>query len=210
MHKVKLKPSDKINRLTLIELMPKIDYVKRWRCRCDCGNEKIILQQSLTSGNTKSCGCLSKERLTRHGGYYFPEYQIWAGMKSRCYNPKNRSFKDYGGRGIKVCERWLNSFEKFYADMGNRPTPKHTLDRKNVNGDYKPSNCRWVTQSEQHNNKRNNNLITFEGKTLTETQWRKRMGLGRNLIRRRIAEGWSVEKALTTPSQQKKGGQTYP
>lgn len=195
------KSGDRYGRLTLLS-----SFVERsrryWLCRCDCGNEKVILQQSLPSGNTKSCGCLSVEKRFRHGGYYLPEYSVWAGMKSRCHRSKDRAFKYYGGRGIRVCERWRESFKNFLDDMGRRPSPKHSLDRIDFNGNYEPVNCRWLENSEQNYNKRSNRLITFRGETLTETEWRKRLGFGVGLIRQRLAKGWTVEKALTTPSAQ--------
>lgn len=133
-----------------------------WLCRCDCGKEKVIRGKHLVNGAIRSCGCLHievlREQSLKHGatrGYgKTPEYESWTCMKNRCFNPKRKSFKDYGGRGIRVCARWLNSFENFLADMGRRPGPGYSIDRKNNDGDYEPGNCRWATSEEQNNNRR--------------------------------------------------------
>lgn len=138
--------------------------VRQFLCLCDCGVKKIIVGSSLTRGLTKSCGCFRDEQIrsanTTHGETRFypqvsTEYKIWAGMKQRCSDPTLPGYKNYGGRGIKVCERWINSFENFLTDMGRRPAPHLTLDRyPNNDGDYEPGNCRWATRSEQLYNSR--------------------------------------------------------
>jgi hypothetical protein len=123
-----------------------------WLCQCDCGNKKITTTAHLISLNTQSCGCLPNGRKT-HGLSKLPEYRAWSAMKDRCDNSNHRYFQDYGGRGIKVCEHW-KSFENFLLDIGERPSPKHSLDRIDVNGDYEPKNCRWTTSLEQTRNRR--------------------------------------------------------
>jgi hypothetical protein len=137
-----------------------------WRCRCDCGTVKEIRGPVLNRGEAKSCGCrkrdIGRERTApggvmdgrRHGGWRSPEYRIWRGMKIRCCNPRSKDFPRYGGRGIRVCQRWLDSFAAFLADVGPRPAPHLTLDRIDNDGHYEPGNVRWATRSEQQQNKR--------------------------------------------------------
>ena len=152
----------KFGRWTLIEFAGYAkNYVAKWKCRCDCGNEAVVQLSNLKSGNSKSCGCLSKEmagaRVYKHGyaSKNTKEYAAWLSMKTRCYNPNYQHFKDYGGRGIKICERWLNSFENFLADIGKAPDELHSLDRYiNNDGNYEPGNVRWATSSEQIQNRR--------------------------------------------------------
>lgn len=131
-----------------------------WQCRCDCGVEKVIRGYHLRNGHSRSCGCLQKEitrRRATHGHCKnrteTAEYRAWCSMRDRCYRPTQSSFKNYGARGIKVCDRW-SSYEHFFADMGSKPSPKYSLDRINNDGDYEPSNCRWATRSVQSANQR--------------------------------------------------------
>lgn len=127
------------------------------------------------------------------------EHNSWYSLRSRCRNPKDHAFHNYGGRGIKVCERW-ESFENFLADMGPRPSPKHSIDRIDVNGDYCPENCRWATRQEQNSNRRDCHYLTHNGETLTVYEWARRTGLSDGAIRYRMKQGWSVAKTLTTPA----------
>ena len=167
--------------------------------RCDCGVEKIVRGRGLVTGYTNSCGCLQREltavkiaeRSRTHGRTKSPEYHVWTTMKQRCENPKVRSYPHYGGRGITVCDRWRDSFEAFYEDMGPRPTPEHSIERDDVNGNYEPGNCRWATLIEQHNNKRNNVYLTIDGETLTIGQWARRTRQAMTRIHHRVKLGWS-------------------
>lgn len=156
----------RFGRLRVIE----IDHINQhqqamWRCRCDCGKEIVTVGSTLKDGRSKSCGCwkadVARKQETTHGLSRSSEYRIYAYMKQRCYNPKHHKFFLYGGRGIKICKRWLNSFEAFYADMGPRPSSKHSIDRINGDGDYRPSNCRWATASEQNSNRRRKKADSF-------------------------------------------------
>lgn len=175
----------------------------KWLCQCDCGNTSSVGNNALKSGHTKSCGCLCRELASKasktHGLSGSNTYMTWAGMKARCTNPNNTKYKDYGGRGITVCDRWLNSFENFLEDMGECPEGL-SLDRQNNNGNYEPENCRWATREEQLNNKRTNRFIEFDGRSQTLAQWSNELGVKRTTISERIdRRRWSIEKALTTP-----------
>lgn len=175
-----------------------------WNCRCECGMIGLVRSGHLKNGASKSCGCLISEvttiRNTIHGGHNLREYASWQKLKYRCLNVDDNAYDRYGGRGITVCERWANSFENFFADMGPRPSDKHSIDRINNDGNYEPGNCRWATAREQNLNQRRNRRLTLKEETMTITEWAKRLGVSATAIRRRIdKKGWSVHKALTTP-----------
>ena len=182
----------------------------RWLCKCDCGKEKIIYGCSLKSGNTKSCGCLHKEKTsianTTHGHSKKREesktYTAWKSMIKRCTNPKDKYYYCYGGRGITVCKRW-RKFVNFLEDMGEAPEG-YQIDRIDNNGNYCKSNCRWVTLKEQARNKRNNHLETYDGKTQCLAVWAEEYQIPYGTLLARINRlGWSIEKALTTPTRRK-------
>lgn len=148
----------RFGRLTAME--PTEERVNRsvvWLCKCDCGQEKRVSRLCLVTGKVRSCGCLNRESATRtsttHGMHDTPEWHAWKDMKARCLNPNLANFHNYGGRGITVCERWLR-FENFIADVGRRPSPLHSLDRIDNDGNYEPGNVRWATAKQQSANKR--------------------------------------------------------
>lgn len=130
---------------------------------------------------------------------YTPEWTAWTAIKRRCLNSNTPEYPNYGGRGISVCQRWLDKFENFYEDIGVRPSKKHSIDRIDVNGNYEPSNCRWATVSEQQNNRRNNVRLEFNGLEMTISEWAKRLRMNNSIIESRLRKGWSIEAALTYP-----------
>lgn len=182
-----------------------------WRCRCDCGDTILMTGASLTTEHAKSCGCIYIERASalgrakrKHGHWSgsraSPEYAAWQSMKQRCSNKKTKNFNDYGGRGIKVCKRWLHSFENFLKDMGPRPSLVHSLDRIEVNGDYEPTNCRWADSSTQSFNRRNNCWITIRGRQMLLVDAVAKLGkVALKTARDRLHRGWDPEIAITTP-----------
>lgn len=178
----------------------------RWTCRCECGQEVLVHAGALKSGNTQSCGCHKAELAKingkslnyRHGMTGAKAHIVWDSMLQRCCNENHKSYPQYGGRGIKVCDAWY-TFENFHTDMGD-PLPGLTIDRIDTNGNYEPANCRWATMAEQGRNKRNNFLIEHNGENLTLAEWAKRYSLDRVTLRDRLKRGWTVEQALTTPA----------
>lgn len=176
-----------------------------WLCRCECGRDVEIDGCCLRGKRQQmSCGCVRKRTNKGkpvHGLANHYIYGIYCGIKQRCCNPNSDCFKDYGGRGITLCDRWMNSVADFYADMGDRPTPAHTIERIDNAKGYEPGNCKWATRAEQNENTRQTKLITFDGVTLSRSKWARRIGIDRSVLKSRLNRlGWSVERALTTPS----------
>ena len=187
------------HHLTVEKYLGKTKYL----CHCKCGNKTEVKAGNLRTGNTKSCGCLQSEitrqNRTKHGqsprtGCSI-EYQTWCWMKARCYNKKCRSYQDYGGRGIKVCQRWLEAFDNFFADMGPKPK-KSTIERIDNQGDYTPENCRWASYKEQVRNRRNSKRIEFSSQTKLLVEWTEELGLNYKKTHRRLRDGWTVEEAF--------------
>lgn len=206
-------PKMKFGRLKPIRMIYGKDRV-RWLCKCDCGNETIVTQKNLCNGNTKSCGCLSVDMAkSRNKGYRKNErlYVLLEGMKGRCNNPKNTSYKWYGAKGIKVCREWEEdylSFKKWAIDNGydeTLPRGAQTIDRIDYNGDYSPENCRWVTIREQQRNKASNTPYELNGESHLLCEWAEILGFDYNLLRSRVVSyGWTLEQALEKPVNSKK------
>jgi hypothetical protein len=178
---------ERFERLLVLSQAPKKSPTHKnadWICQCDCGTIKTIRGNLLRTGATRSCGCLSRETasrlMTTHGLSKTPEFAVWHTMKARCYNPKNHGYKSHGARGITVCERWLNSFVDFRADMGQRPSKKHSIDRIDNDGNYTPENCRWATASMQGRNTSRNNVIEIDGVSLCVADWCDLMDVDRH------------------------------
>lgn len=193
----------RFGQLVVLGKGPKRGQKVRWACRCDCGNVTLSQTSDLTSGKSYRClPCGLANAKGRHHGAYLPEYNSWQSMKDRCLNPNMPHFHRYGGRGITVCDRWRDSFANFLADMGRRPTPKHTLDRIDNDGPYSPENCRWATRHEQtrrgHRVLANIRALTHDGETMSVAEWAERKGIRPQTLALRLRRGWSVERALTT------------
>lgn len=186
-------------RLVVVERVPPLAKKQaRYRCICDCGNYQDADGRHLRGGTTTSCGCLTREKLRTHGKSRTRDYGIWCTMKARCKYPSYPRWEDYGGRGISVCESWEKSFESFMEDMGPRPE-NGSVERIDNDGNYEPSNCRWGTDLEQANNKRNNIFFEHDGFKLTQAQWARKNGLSTSNIYTRLRLGWELSEALTTP-----------
>jgi hypothetical protein len=172
----------------------------RWLCRCQCGKERPVANGNLKRGTTKSCGCLQLEAVkksrTTHGQSRHALYRTYAGIKDRCSNPNTMCFKDYGGRGIKVCDRWLKDFWNFWDDMSPGWRPGLSIDRIDVNGDYKPGNCRWANQSEQMRNVRTNVLIDTPLGRMTIAEAAEKSGLSPTAIKYRVFSKWPSDQLL--------------
>ena len=175
-----------------------------YKCQCECGNIRIIRRERIINGITKSCGCLGKEirhqLLATKRFYSHRLYQIWCGMKYRCYNPNNAKFSCYGGRGIIICKTWLSNFDNFYNwAMDNGYNDKLSIERIDVNGNYEPSNCTWANDKVQANNRTNSHLIFYNDETHTISEWSEILRINRSTLWYRIKRGWSIERAFTTP-----------
>lgn len=216
-HGIKLPrpPSDKIidisgqtfGHLTAICSLPGV-FKMAWLCRCSCGGEKIAPASALRAGNVVSCGCRYQtgDQCRTHGLSRTSEYFIWQAMKARCFNEKDAGFDGYGGRGITVCSRWIDSFEFFYADMGPRPSRKHSINRIDNDGNYEPSNCCWATQIEQMNNTRRQFFVWYGGEKMTVAQLHRRFSpaVSVGTLAARIRYGWDIDRALSAQVQWRK------
>lgn len=183
---------------TVLHEVEKKSSRRMYACRCDCGIEKAIDQTSLNIGTSTSCGRHNRNNLT-HGLTQSPEYNVWSNMYTRCYNPNSKSYKDYGAKGISICNRW-RTFEHFYSDMGLRPSPIHSIDRIDNSKGYELDNCRWATPCEQANNRKRNVRIEHNGTIHTLAEWSRITGIARSVLHTRLLIlRWPVSKALTQP-----------
>lgn len=196
----------KFGRLTVIRLSNKKQKkILLWECECDCGGLNTTTAAALKTGNTLSCGCVKKDLLikrnTKHGFSNTRIYEIWQGMIKRCTNPNCLAYPYYGGRGITVCDRWLN-FIYFYEDTIDGYADDLSLDRfPNTDGNYEQTNFRWATDEQQANNKTDNRVVEFNGEKLTISEWASKIGLQYRTVISRLNNGWDIEKALTLPVQ---------
>ena len=194
----------RFGRLTVIERAENRNNHTMWRCVCECGNEITTRMDNLTRGGSLSCGCYNRERSSehhkRHGESDTRLHREWRKIRYRCSKLGHDRWEDYGGRGITVCPEWRNSFEAFRDwALANGYRDDLTIDRINVNGNYCPENCRWVTNQVQQNNRRDNHYIEYNGEKHTITEWARLYGLKENALVHRILRGWDIGRALHTP-----------
>ena len=210
---VKDRTGDRYGRLVVVSraenhVEPSGAIRAKWNCLCDCGGSVTVTGTSLAKGNTRSCGCMMREKEIKHGMSNAPIYRVWNSMRQRCTNPNIKAYKSYGGRGVTVCDEWLQ-FENFYRDMGDPPHPGMTLERIDNDKGYHPGNVRWATRLEQASNRRTNvhgnytgiSVITFHGQKRTLQEWSEKTGIALENLRSRLNRGWSVENTLITPVQ---------
>lgn len=200
-----IQPGSRFDRWLTVAPAFRLGQRKLVPCRCDCGTERNVEHSHLAKGVSKSCGCLALDLVTTHGhkskdqdvgGSH--EYRTWRAMHQRTSDPNSKSYADYGGRGITVCERW-STFENFYADMGPRPGDDYSIERKENDKGYSPENCKWAIRMEQAKNKRNNRILTDGVRTMHLADWARELGCEPGTIMGRINRGWSEARAVTTP-----------
>lgn len=182
------------------EFLTVLGYIGKgkWHCKCECGNTKIVSTAKLNNGHVKSCGCLTKTNAVKHNATNTKEYITWTNIKARCTNPNNKSYHNYGGRGITVCNRWLNSFENFYKDMGNCPKG-FSIERINNDKEYNKDNCIWASPKTQAMNRRSNFIVNYKGQEKPLKQWCEDLNLNYKKVFARIKQlGWTIDKALST------------
>ena len=199
------RTGQKYGKLTVLKFSGFKDKYSMWECLCECGNKTIVRGCNLGSGHTQSCGCMfrvkSLEVNTTHNCTKTRLYKIWSGMKGRCYNPNDISYQNYGGRGVRICDEWMEfvNFRDWAISTGFSevaPREQFSIDRIDVNGDYSPENCRWVTLAEQRNNKQNTVYIDYGGEKLTAKEWSVKRNIPYKKIMDRLYKGFSAEKIL--------------
>lgn len=205
----------RFGRLIVLEPESKSPNGIVWKCRCDCGGTVSVVSTALRNKDhgTKSCGCIWKEKMTKHGHTrngsssrnMSPEYSVWLGMKKRCLNKNDVAYPNYGGRGISICPEWVEDFAAFLNHIGPRPSRRYSIDRyPDTNGNYEPGNVRWATVLQQARNKNNNRILTFDGESKCLGEWAEITGIPESQIRGRLRRGWSLRDALKTPIRKHK------
>ncbi len=192
---------NKYHSLTIVEeVPPTYKYTRRFKCLCDCGNYAVIQLSNLKIGHTKSCGCKTKQMVgmanKTHGMSHTTEYKSYRKMIERCFYEKDINYHNYGGRGITVCDRWLESFDNFFEDMGYKPTLKHSIERENTNGNYEPYNCVWATKKVQNNNRTDNTRYQYDGLDMTQSQWAEYLKIPYGKIIDHLKRGVSFEEIV--------------
>lgn len=189
---------NKHGRLLVVSRAARLDGRAYWNCLCDCGTECVVWGNALRNGRRKSCGCLKKSNPSRmrHGLAGTRICSLWHAMIARCHKPETGAYKWYGARGIVVCERWRSSLNAFVEDMGMPPSPLHSIERKDNNGNYEPANCCWATMSEQNRNNRRTRLVTIDGRTMCLKDWAAEMKLNYVGLFRKMRAGMTPEQAL--------------
>ncbi len=193
----------RFGKLSVARIVVERANIYQWECLCDCGKSILLKTKQLTGDNNKSCGCLKLEQLlsrsTKHGMARSKEYDTWISIKKRCLNPDNKDYKYYGERGITMCDRWQDSFQNFYEDMGDRPSKTHSIDRIDNNKGYYKENCKWSTKSEQCRNQRNNRIVIINGESVCLAEAAERYGIRTKTVYDRVKRGWDPMVALTKP-----------
>lgn len=241
--RIEVSVGDKYGMLSIISELPSRNRAsggtsRFFQCRCECGNELSVQFKNLRKGHTRSCGCyrssvpypperLEKMRLANasrddyHGMEDSSEYSIWRGIKKRCYLKSHRAYPGYGGRGIVICSGWRSSFKSFFADMGERPSLDHSIDRIDGDGNYScghceecllkgwTANCRWATRAEQRRNAKNIRMLTFQGETMCLKDMAGKYGMTKGQLHSRLEAGWSLQEALLTPVRQWLGDKKF-
>lgn len=197
-----IAPGDTFNDWTVIE---KLGYKGKYRCRCICGYLQNVKGSDLRKGKSRMCRYCASEQSntgTTHGMRNTTEYNTWVHMIQRCHNPNNKDYDNYGGRGIQVCDMWRESFEAFYMTIGPKPTPEHTIERINTNGNYEPGNVKWATRTEQNRNQRSNVNLTIDGVTKSVSEWSLHddCPVSKFTIFKRLNRGWEPRRAVFQPS----------
>lgn len=202
-----IRPGERFARLTVLSGAGRKNGRYLCNCLCSCGSTVTTSEHDLRANHTTSCGCSQRDKfraiITKHGHSGTATYRTWIMMRNRCLNERTPDYKNYGQRGITICERW-DSYVEFLADMGERPSVKHSIDRIDVNGNYSPANCRWATHAEQMRNTRANRLVSLRGTTVRLIDACERFGIEPRLAHSRLALGWEVHDALTRPVRKMK------